>query len=115
MERRWTARLLSGLNDTPRVVELVFHRDGEAIVDFRKAWATACQAAGVFGRLFHDLRRTAIRDMVRGGVPEKIAMEISGHRTRAVFDRYNIVSEDDKRQGMKRRHAYIAGRLSTSE
>src|SRR5439155_27112364 len=73
----------------------VFHRDGRRIRDFRTAWDNACRRAGLAGRVPHDLRRSAARDLRRAGVSEGEIMKLCGWKTRAMFDRYNIIDEAD--------------------
>jgi len=104
LARRLQARRLN----TP----LVFHRDGQPIGDWRKSWASACQAAGLPGKRLHDCRRTVARNLVRAGVPERVAMAILGHQTRSIFDRYNIVSEADLQRATARLADYVAGQAS---
>jgi hypothetical protein len=70
------------------------------------AWERTLNEQGYEALIFHDLRRSAVRDLVRSGVAEKTAMEISGHKTCSVFDRYNIVSEDDLVNAIEKRDAY---------
>jgi integrase len=73
------------------VIPWVFiHSDGRPIKDFRGAWAKACKDAGVPGRLVHDFRRTAVRNLERAGVPRSAAMRMTGHKTEAVYRRYAI-------------------------
>ena len=69
----------------------------ERILSITKAWRNACRDAGVAGRIPHDLRRTAVRNLVRSGVSESVAMKLTGHKTRSIFERYNIVSDGDLR------------------
>jgi integrase len=89
---------------------LIFHRDGQPIGDFRKTWARACRAIdldpGRAGFTPHDLRRTGLRNMRRAGVPESVAMAISGHLTSYTFKRYDITDDADLREAMEKTTAY---------
>ena len=86
----------------------VFSRDGVPVRVWRHALRDACRAAKVPHRLLHDCRRTAARNLIRAGVPERIAMLLTGHKTRAVFDRYNIVNESELLQAGERLVTYLS-------
>jgi integrase len=79
----------------------VFNRLGDPIKDFRWAWKEACKSAGVPDLKFHDLRRTAVRNMRRAGVPQVVRMRITGHRTDSMERRYNIVDVEDIKAAKK--------------
>ncbi|HTQ48475.1 MAG TPA: site-specific integrase [Polyangiaceae bacterium] len=77
------------------IVSHVFHKAGRPIRDFRDSWSTACREAGVPGRLCHDLRRSAVRRFEQRGIPRSVAMQITGHRTEAIYKRYAVTSPAD--------------------
>ncbi len=72
------------------VTAWMFHRSGRRIVSFHRSWRTACAAAGVPGRIPHDFRRTAVRNLERAGVPQAAAMAMVGHQTASIYRRYAI-------------------------
>jgi integrase len=106
IERRKAARQVK-VHETVMLSGLIFHRRGEPIREFRKSWATACTKAGI-RRLFHDLRRSACRNMLAAGVSQVTAMQLSGHKTDSMFRRYCIVSETDLRTALRATQQYLA-------
>ena len=87
----------------------VFHRNGKPIKDYRKAWYAARQATGLQTNTLL-LQAHGCRDMVRAGMSEKIAMSVNGHKTRSVFDRYDIVDEADLKEAARRHSEYVQSR-----
>jgi hypothetical protein len=120
IKRRREAAIWEDKARAKQFAEFVFHSKGERVGDFRKAWAAACVAAGLgkmvcpkcgmegaekiceecseptryVGKIFHDFLRTASRNMIQAGVPQAVAVKITGHRTDSMFRRYAIVNEN---------------------
>jgi integrase len=117
IERRWKMREFLGPFGSIGVSEFVFHRNGKRIPTstFEVQFRRANEAAGVVGRIFHDLRRTAARNMVRAGVPQSIAQRVTGHRSASMFNRYDITSTDDKLEALKKARVYAESRVAVGQ
>ena len=95
--RELLVRQLEEVNElerkTGRIIPWLFHHNGKPIKDFRKAWALACQRARIVGKVPHDFRRTAVRNLERAGIPRSAAMVMVGHRTESIYQRYKVADE----------------------
>jgi integrase len=106
--RRW---LEHQCETCPKGCLWVFHGSPSGQIDTHlNGWPEACKRAGVPDLLFHDLRRSAVRNMKKAGLQDLEAMRISGHLTRNVFDRYNIIDEEDLAAAGKRLEEYAQKR-----
>ena len=96
---RQRERTLVAEKSTGTTIFSMFHRSGQPIKSFRRAWVTACKKAGVPNRIPHDFRRTAVRNLERAGVPRSTAMKMVGHKTESIYRRYAIVDEAMLKEG----------------
>jgi integrase len=102
LKRREAARTFNK-DGTMQLSEYIFHRNnGLRVAEFCKSWRTACVAGGVGNMLFHDLRRSAARDMIRSGVPQSVAMQITGHKTFSIFNCYDMTAIEDMAAALKK-------------
>jgi len=114
-ERRRERRTVPLADGSTYLADLVFHHRGKRFVDPRVAWDKALTDAGLPRRTWHDFRRTSARNMLNAGVPEKVAMEITGHRTRSIFDRYAIVAQADKAAALRKTMEHVAAEMPAED
>lgn len=114
VEHRKERRKLTRPDGTVLLADLVFHRDGKAIRDFRATWDDALTKAAGPRRTWHDFRRTAARYLVNAGVPEKLAMEITGHKTASIFRRYHITTQADRAAALRKGMAHVEAEQAES-
>jgi integrase len=108
IERRRQERAIA----TPQgaaICRYIFHRNGKPLGNFREAWVAACAAAGCPGTIPHDMRRSAVRNLVRAKVPRSIAKKWTGHESDTVFERYNIIEGDDMQEAAELLEQYTQG------
>lgn len=94
---------------TGSIVPHVFHRDGEPIKSMTGGWNGAAERAGLEGAIFHDLRRTGVRNLERAGVSRSVAMKLTGHKTEAVYRRYAIADKKAVEEGVAKLAAFHGG------
>lgn len=111
-QRAWVSEIEKEIGAI--IPHIFINDDGTPIRNYRRSWATACKAAGVPGRLVHDFRRTAVRNLERAGVSRSAAMKLTGHKTESVYRRYAIVSESDLREAGDKLAALYAGETTTA-
>ena len=101
LERRLEARSLDS--------RLIFHRGGQPMGPFRDLWRAALAAAGLpSDRRYHDLRRSAVKTLIQAGVPQHVAMRVSGHVTTSMFLRYSIATDTDTAAALKQADTYLS-------
>jgi len=93
---------------TGRIIPWVFHHNGKRIVEYRGSWQAAAEKVGLVGKIPHDFRRTAVRNLERAGVSRSVAMKLVGHKTGSIYRRYAIVARQDLVDGLKRLAGYRA-------
>jgi integrase len=106
LKRRQAQRAVA-INGVTQLRPLLFHRsNGQPVRNFRKAWNSACRKAGCVGTIYHDLRRSAARNLTQAGIPREVAKTVTGHTSDSCWNRYNIVVTSDTRKALEQTEAY---------